>query len=160
MVLLPLIWLPVAVYSNNEVAQLIDGLWWQKTAIMSIQLERSGSPVPKPTQRIGLSTTLHGYYTVAPLLHAFVLAGTAISLALILSHVAYEVNDIGYASEGTWMAQPKPFQELQAPLDAAIRLLLTVSVDPRPLPFALATFALSRGLDVGAPRISSCREAL
>ena len=27
--LLPLMWLPFAVYSNNEVAQLIDGLWWQ-----------------------------------------------------------------------------------------------------------------------------------
>jgi hypothetical protein len=58
-VLAPLLWLPFAVYANNEVAQLIDGLWFTHT-----NGQRSGS------MRIGLSTTSQGYYVIAPLIHA------------------------------------------------------------------------------------------
>jgi hypothetical protein len=64
-VLVPLLWLPFAVYANNEVAQLIDGTWWRHLNSDSM----SSSSV-----KIGLSSTAGGYYTVAPLVQAVTVA--------------------------------------------------------------------------------------
>jgi hypothetical protein len=64
-VLVPLLWLPFAVYANNEVAQLIDGTWWRHLNSDSM----SSSSV-----KIGLSSTADGYYTVAPLVQAVTVA--------------------------------------------------------------------------------------
>eukprot|EP01047_Picozoa_sp_COSAG01_P049663 COSAG01_NODE_4944_length_4602_cov_10.905841_1_plen_1050_part_00 len=64
-VLLPLLWLPFAVYANNEMAQLIDGTWWQHlNAGMKMQ----------SSIKVGLSSTADGYYTVAPLVQAVTIA--------------------------------------------------------------------------------------
>jgi len=68
-VLAPLLWLPFTVYANNEVAQLIDGLWFTHTKGAA-----SGS------MRIGLSTTAIGYYTIAPLIHAV----TVVCIGIVL----------------------------------------------------------------------------
>jgi hypothetical protein len=68
-VLAPLLWLPFTVYANNEVAQLIDGLWFTYT-----NNQRGGS------MRIGLSTSAVGYYTIAPLIHAV----TVVCVAIVL----------------------------------------------------------------------------
>ena len=47
------------VYSNNEVAQLIDGLWW----------EHENGPATRRTAKvkIGLSSSADGFNTVWPL---------------------------------------------------------------------------------------------
>ena len=56
-----LAWLPLAVYANNEVAKMIDGVWWQH--------EQSMARVAA-SQNVQISTALHGYRSVAALLHA------------------------------------------------------------------------------------------
>eukprot|EP01051_Picozoa_sp_SAG22_P003724 SAG22_NODE_185_length_15941_cov_8.668034_4_plen_243_part_00 len=68
-VLGPLLWLPFAVYSNTESAQLIDGLWFQHR-----QTETTGMPNEPKYKRIGLSTALHGCNTIAPLYNAITFA--------------------------------------------------------------------------------------
>jgi hypothetical protein len=68
-VLVPLMWVPFAVYCNNEVAQLVDGLWFQHQGAVN-----SG------TVRIGLSTTAHGYRAVAPLFHAVVIVCCGVAI--------------------------------------------------------------------------------
>ena len=73
-VLLPLLWLPFAVYSNNEVAQLIDGLWWEHESGQTF-----GGKV-----KIGLSSSADGFNTVAPLVVA-VTVGCEATLAFFLS---------------------------------------------------------------------------
>jgi hypothetical protein len=63
-VIAPLMWLPFTVYyANNEVAQLIDGVWWQHQEEVAAMSQSTKT-------RIGLSTTAHGYDTIAPLVHA------------------------------------------------------------------------------------------
>ena len=73
-VLMPLLWLPFAVYANNEVSQLIDGVWRGHSADV-----RTNTSV-----RIGLSTSADGYYVIAPLIHA-VTVGCAGLIALFIS---------------------------------------------------------------------------
>ena len=73
-VVIPLLWLPFAVYANNEVAQLIDGVW--------DQARRSGG-TSRGSVRIGLSSTVHGYQTIAPLVHAATVACAAVTLVFI-----------------------------------------------------------------------------
>lgn len=51
-----LMWIPCVVYSNNEVAQLLDGIWWNHVG----------------QRRVGLSTATHGVLVVSPLVQAFV----------------------------------------------------------------------------------------
>ena len=63
----PLLWVPFAVYSNNEVAQLIDGVWWNHMH------QQDGQ------RRIGLSTAMHGYLVVNPLVQAIVLGCALLS---------------------------------------------------------------------------------
>ena len=95
-VLAPLAWLPFAVYSNNEVAQLIDGLWWRSSQARQQETVgthgSSGSSSDGVSERvqIGLSTSSHGYYTVTPLVHA-VTVGCA-----ILTLVFYRTGEGGY----------------------------------------------------------------
>ena len=50
-----LMWIPCVVYSNNEVAQLLDGIWWSHVG----------------QRRVGLSTATHGVLVVSPLVQAF-----------------------------------------------------------------------------------------
>jgi hypothetical protein len=61
-----LMWVPLCVYCNNEVAQLIDGLWWKHAR-------------NDDTGRIGLSDALHGYRAVSPLVQVFVVLCAALS---------------------------------------------------------------------------------
>jgi hypothetical protein len=61
-----LMWVPLCVYCNNEVAQLIDGLWWKHAR-------------NDDTGRIGLSDALHGYRAVSPLVQVFVVLSAALS---------------------------------------------------------------------------------
>jgi hypothetical protein len=84
--LLTLLWLPFAVYSNNETAQLIDGLWWQ-------HLESQGS-TGSNRRRIGLSTAQHGAMAVAPLVQVVVMGCVALSLwpSWFTSHTTFD-ND-------------------------------------------------------------------
>jgi hypothetical protein len=70
--LLTLLWLPFAVYSNNETAQIIDGLWWQH---MESQDASASS-----RRRVGLSTAQHGAMAVSPLVQVVVMGCVALSL--------------------------------------------------------------------------------
>eukprot|EP01047_Picozoa_sp_COSAG01_P022191 COSAG01_NODE_1311_length_10774_cov_18.218299_2_plen_771_part_00 len=64
-VLVPMMWLPFAVYANNEVAQLIDGIWWRHL---------NGNMKTSSSVKIGLSSTADGYYTIAPLVQSVTIA--------------------------------------------------------------------------------------
>ena len=87
-VLMPLAWLPFAVYSNNEVARMIDGLWQQHTNDI-----RGNSQSIVSSGRLGLSNTAHGYNAVAPLVHAATLICSAtLILFLSKSHGGYFVG--------------------------------------------------------------------
>jgi hypothetical protein len=90
-VLAPLLWLPFAVYSNNEVAQLIDGLWWQHVQLTDTVAGRTSSP---QHLKIGLATSVHGYDTISPLVHAVTLGCGAIVLLLLCKgqHWGYHVD--------------------------------------------------------------------
>ena len=85
-VLAPLLWLPFAVYANNEVAQLIDGVWFQHTNGPKSTAGTSSSV------RIGLSTTSQGYYTIAPLIHAVTIACAGIVSVFVWSSGGYVVE--------------------------------------------------------------------
>jgi hypothetical protein len=78
-VLVPLIWLPFAVYSNNEVARMIDGIWQRKR---NRDQQRSGSAVKDASihsaARVGLSSTGHGYNAIVNFSHTVVLLCCAI----------------------------------------------------------------------------------
>jgi hypothetical protein len=74
-VLVPLIWLPFAVYSNNEVARMIDGIWQRKR---NLDQQQSGSASAASSSvhsaaRVGLSSTGHGYNAIVNLSHTVVL---------------------------------------------------------------------------------------
>jgi hypothetical protein len=97
-VLIPLMWLPFAVYANNESAQLIDGTWWQHEASVAA----TASSV-----KIGLSSTADGYYTVAPLVQSVTLACGVILIWFVAStgggyqiRVPHEMLD-GLGERGT-----------------------------------------------------------
>ena len=77
-VLLPLLWLPFAVYSNNEVAQLVDGLWWEHA-------NGGAGGQSNGKVKIGLSSSLDGYATVAPLVQAVALGCGALMAFFVLS---------------------------------------------------------------------------
>eukprot|EP01043_Picozoa_sp_COSAG02_P008892 COSAG02_NODE_293_length_25438_cov_52.630254_5_plen_976_part_00 len=47
-VLVPLLWLPFAVYSNNEVARMLDGIWQTKRANSETLAEEGTPPPPSP----------------------------------------------------------------------------------------------------------------
>jgi hypothetical protein len=80
-VLVPLLWLPFAVYANNEAAQLIDGVWFHfKNAALDGNV------------RIGLSTTSQGYYTIAPLIHAMTIACAGIVAMMLWTGGGYAVQ--------------------------------------------------------------------
>jgi hypothetical protein len=91
-VLLPLLWLPFAVYSNNEVAQLVDGLWWEHAKDGASG--QSGGKV-----KIGLSSSLDGYATVAPLVQAVALGCGTLMAFLVLSG-GYVITVPGEMLEG------------------------------------------------------------
>jgi hypothetical protein len=77
-VLIPLLWLPFAVYANNESAQLIDGTWWR--------YEQSQTNSRKTASvKIGLSSTADGYYTIAPLVQAVTIACGVILMCFVAS---------------------------------------------------------------------------
>ena len=63
-----LAWVPFAVYANNEVAQLLDGIWWQHQ-----RGDESGA------SRVGLSSAQHGVQATAPLVQAIVMACVGLS---------------------------------------------------------------------------------
>jgi hypothetical protein len=79
------------VYSNNEVAQLIDGLWWQHVLLTDTVAGRGSSP---QHLKIGLATSVHGYDTISPLVHAVTLGCGAIVLLLLCKgqHWGYHVD--------------------------------------------------------------------
>ena len=84
-VIAPLMWLPFTVYyANNEVAQLIDGVWWQHQEEVAAMSQSTKT-------RIGLSTTAHGYDTIAPLVHA-----VTITCACALLFILVTSRDAGY----------------------------------------------------------------
>lgn len=70
-----LFWLPFAIYSNNEMAQLLDGLWWQHTQGQAGALN--------DRRRVGLTTTQHGVKAVSPLVEVIVLGSLGWQFLLI-----------------------------------------------------------------------------
>jgi hypothetical protein len=101
-VLVPLLWLPFAVYSNNEVARMIDGIWHRT------RQDNRQAPSLHQAARVGLSTTAHGYQAVANLAHAvFLLCAVALLSFLITARGGYHV----YA--------PTNLEQLQGNLDRA-----------------------------------------
>ena len=68
-VLVPVLWLPFAVYSNNEVARMIDGVWQRKKEKETVRTI-GGTGGLHHSARVGLSTTGHGYIAVVNLAHA------------------------------------------------------------------------------------------
>ena len=73
--LVALFWLPFAIYSNNEMAQLLDGLWWQHTQGQAGALNGG--------RRVGLTTTQHGVKAVSPLVEVIVLGSLGWQFLLI-----------------------------------------------------------------------------
>ena len=86
-VLAPLVWLPFSVYANNEVAQLIDGVWADHAG---------GSAGGSSYARIGLSTTPHGYYTIVPLVHSMTLGCAALVFIFVLQTHGSQDGYAGY----------------------------------------------------------------
>ena len=80
-----LAWVPFAVYANNEVAQLLDGIWWQHTCT---QRGDSGA------SRVGLSTAQHGVKASAPLVQAIVMACVGLSYYEALLTNNYNPNNL------------------------------------------------------------------
>ena len=129
-VLVPILWLPFMVYSNNEVARVIDGIWERRRNAMS----ESGRLGLHTAARVGLSTTGHGYSSIANLAHAvFLLCGVAhiyflITIFASTKHFGYSVDaPLGHLldDKGVAISTGGVPQELgsalQAPLDAAGR---------------------------------------
>jgi hypothetical protein len=86
-VLVPILWLPFMVYSNNEVARMIDGVWQRRSIVASSTGKNSQSV--HTSARVGLSTTGHGYSAIANLAHAvFLLCGAAHLYFLLKSWIA------------------------------------------------------------------------
>ena len=111
-VLLPVLWLPFAVYSNNEVARMIDGVWQRRKNASSMARGTHGSL--HTAARVGLSTTGHGYIAVANLAHAvFLLCGAANVYFLVLSWGV--TGHFGYVVD----APPGLEDSVQQPLDKA-----------------------------------------
>ena len=104
--LLTLLWLPFAVYSNNETAQLIDGLWWQ-------HLESQGS-TGSNRRRVGLSTAQHGAMAVAPLVQVVVMGCVALSLwpGWFMSHTTFDIDDSYQEVPGDYNPSAYPLPQL------------------------------------------------
>jgi hypothetical protein len=94
-VLVPILWLPFMVYSNNEVARVIDGIWERRRIAMNTH---SGRPGLHTAARVGLSTTGHGYSSIANLAHAvFLLCGVVhiyflVAIFVSTGHFGYSVD--------------------------------------------------------------------
>ena len=87
-VLGPLLWLPFAVYANNEVARLIDGIWERH-----LEANPSARTSQIPSNRIGLSDTAHGYNAIANLSHAvFLMCIVMMGYFLFKAGGSYEVH--------------------------------------------------------------------
>ena len=86
-VLAPLVWLPFSVYANNEVAQLIDGVWAGHAG---------GVATGSTYARIGLSTSPHGYYTIVPLVHSMTLGCAALVFIFVLQTHGSQDGYAGY----------------------------------------------------------------
>jgi hypothetical protein len=111
-VLVPLIWLPFTVYSNNEVARMIEGIKQVKTTGFS-------STGNDAESKLGLSSTAHGYTAITPLSHAMVLLCNAILVFfLIKSEGGYYVQ----VAEVTGSTELNVVS-LQPSLDAAGRVV-------------------------------------
>eukprot|EP01046_Picozoa_sp_COSAG06_P029988 COSAG06_NODE_2822_length_6230_cov_332.215299_6_plen_662_part_00 len=104
--LLTLLWLPFAVYSNNETAQLIDGLWWQ-------HLESQDS-TGSNRRRVGLSTAQHGAMAVAPLVQVVVMGCVGLSLwpSWFTSHTTFDRDDHHQEVPGDYNPSAYPLPQL------------------------------------------------
>lgn len=83
-VVLPLVWIPFAVYGNNEVARLIDGVWRHRSVSSAEALGTARGRVS-----IGLSTTSHGYDTMIPFVHTVMISCFCIVVWLTVYHGGY-----------------------------------------------------------------------
>jgi hypothetical protein len=89
-VLVPLLWLPFVVYSNNEVARMIEGVRQERDTGVSSQ-SISGDT------KLGLSSTAHGYTGITPLAHAiYLLCCCALGLFLFKSSRELPSGEHGY----------------------------------------------------------------
>jgi hypothetical protein len=128
-VLVPLLWLPFTVYSNNEVARMIDGIW---QARRDRDVNR-GSLMHIAT-RVGLSSTVHGYSAIVNLSHAVFFICFGLTLYFLAASGGGYFMDVGSICGGTCGSE---LDALQQPLDKAGRYV-TCSI------VALNTLMLSR----------------
>eukprot|EP01043_Picozoa_sp_COSAG02_P061051 COSAG02_NODE_8116_length_2702_cov_2.379946_1_plen_423_part_00 len=127
-VLVPLLWLPLAVYSNNEVARMIDGIWQTRTDRDSLRVcqtfDANRGSETHTAARVGLSSTVHGYSAIVNLSHAVFLICFGLTLYfLVASGGGYYVDvgsicAVGNAGGGTCGSE---LDAVQQPLDKAGR---------------------------------------
>eukprot|EP01043_Picozoa_sp_COSAG02_P038382 COSAG02_NODE_2954_length_7671_cov_103.987718_5_plen_1164_part_00 len=92
-VVLSMIWVPFAVYSNNEAAQLLDGLWWEHEQRQGSACDGGGG-----ARRVGLSSASHGFRAVSPLVQSVVVVSVLISFSTWApSGGIWDCDDPGYS---------------------------------------------------------------